>query len=287
MRRILVTGASGFLGHFVVKELLKNHEFEIVAIGGRPEDKANPLPESSKLRLYTLDKLFTEKFDDVDTVINCAFARSNDYCLLSEALDFTSRLINRLRVIMACSVINISTQGVYKRQSNGALANETSSIEPMDNYSLAKYASENMFVAGGLPYVTNVRMSSINMPQRFLNFFVQKVKKNETITITKPKQPASLIDVCDAATALGLLTNIEPSQRANTYNLGIGYQMTILDYAQSVIEIGELLGYKGSLVVENNEESIGAGMDCSLIMSHCNWSPQISNKEMIQNMFMA
>lgn len=56
MRTILVTGASGFLGHFVVKELLKNPKFDIVAIGGRPEDKANPLPESPKLQFYTLDK---------------------------------------------------------------------------------------------------------------------------------------------------------------------------------------------------------------------------------------
>ena len=33
----MVTGASDFLGHFVVKELLANPNFEIIAIGGRPE----------------------------------------------------------------------------------------------------------------------------------------------------------------------------------------------------------------------------------------------------------
>ena len=184
MRKILVTGASGFLGHFVVKELLKYPEFEIVAIGGRPEDKANPLPESPKLRSYTLDRLFTEDFTDIETVINCAFARSNDAKLLAEAVAFTEKAIFRFEELGVQSVINISSQGVYERLSKGELSNEESPIEPIDLYSMVKYAVEGMFRLSSIPHTTNVRLASLMMPQRFLYFFVKS--SNGTISIIFP-----------------------------------------------------------------------------------------------------
>jgi len=285
MKQVLITGASGFLGCHIVQELLKEEQIELIAIGGRPEDKANPLPSHPRLHYYPLDSLFIEEWKDIETVVNCAFARSNNIGLLSGALDFTSRLIIRLRSIGVCSVINISSQGVYKRLNAGELADENSKIEPMDVYSMAKYATERMFFASNLPFVTNVRMASINMPQRFLNHFVQKVKNNEPITITTPRQPAALIDVRDAAAAMAAIVNLNPSKRALIYNLGIGTQMTILDYALSVVEIGKRYGYQSSLIVEDNDASVGAGMDCQLINDDCGWKPRISHEDMIKELF--
>ena len=174
MKKVLVTGASGFLGHHVVKELLTHPEFEIVAIGGRPEDKANPLPESPKMRFYTLDKLFTEDFANVDTVINCAFSRNNDAHQLAAAVEFTERAIRRFVELKVESVINISTQGVYERLPQGELSNEDSPIVPIDLYSMVKYSVESMIRLSAIPFTTSVRLASLMMPQRFLYFFVNK-----------------------------------------------------------------------------------------------------------------
>jgi len=285
MRKILVTGASGFLGHFVVKELLKNPEFDIVAIGGRPEDKENPLPESPKLQFYTLDKLFNEEFANVDTVINCAFARSNDAQQLAGAIAFTEQAIDRFVTLGVKSVINISSQGVYERLPKGELSNEESPILPIDLYSMVKYSVESMFHVSAIPYTTNVRLASLMMPQRFLHYFVNKAKAGEHFTVTAPNQYAALLDVKDAASGLVAIANLEPEKRAVTYNLGIGCQYSLLEYAETVKTIGTKLGYNVSFDVADNGTEVCAGMDCTKLMDDTGWKPAILKEEMVEELF--
>lgn len=285
MKKVLVTGASGFLGHHVVKELLTHPEFEIVAIGGRPEDKANPLPESPKMRFYTLDKLFTEDFANVDTVINCAFSRNNDAHQLAAAVEFTERAIRRFVELKVESVINISTQGVYERLPKGELSNEDSPILPIDWYSMVKYSVESMFHVSTIPFTTNVRLASLMMPQRFLYFFVKKAKDGESFTVTAPNQYAALLDVKDAASGLAVIAKLTPENRATTYNLGIGCQYSLLEYAETVKAIGERLGYQVAFDVANNGTEVCAGMDCSKLMHDTGWKPVVLKDEMIEDLF--
>lgn len=285
MRRVLVTGASGFLGHHIVKELLQEADIEVIAIGGRPEDKANPLPENTRLSFYSLDRLFTDQFDNIDTVINCAFARSNDAALLAQAFDFTEKLIKRLEEFKVGSVINLSSQGVYKRLPKGELSTEDSPIEPVDLYSMAKFASEKLFNISSIPYVTNVRLASLYMPQRFLHFFIQKAIKGEHFTVTAPNQYAALLDVTDAAAGLACVANMGPEDRASVYNLGIGVQYSLLEYAESVKSIGDSLGYNVHFTVADKGTTLCSGMDCHRITDETGWKPVYFKEEMISKLF--
>ena len=285
MRTILVTGATGFLGHYVVKELLKSFDVNVIAIGGRPEDKANELPKSEKLYYYQLEGLFKEDFQRVDVVINCAFARSHDPELLAQTFDFTERMINRFEELKVNTVINISSQGVYKRMPKGILSTEESPVAPIDLYSMAKYATEKMFRLSAIPHVVNVRLASLVMPQRFLYFFVKKAKASENFTVTAPNQYAALLDVEDAASGLVAIANLAPEKRAKTYNLGIGCQYSLLEYAEAVKTVGEKLGYHVSFDVADNGTEVCAGMDCTKLMDDTNWRPAILKGEMIEKLY--
>lgn len=285
MKTILITGASGFLGYHLVLELLKNDQFHVIAIGGRPEDKANPLPEHPRLKVYPLDSLFEEEWENIDTAVNCAFARSNDSKLLAGAFDFTEKAIRLFEKCKVKSVVNISSQGVYQRLPVGELSNEESPIEPIDLYSMAKYASEKMFRLSTIPHVTNVRLASLYMPQRFLHFFIQKAKNGEKFTVTAPNQYAALLDVTDAASGLAAIASFAPESRAKVYNLGVSTQYSLLEYAESVKAIGNTFGYNVQFDVADNGTTVCAGMDCSKLMNDTEWKPVILKDEMISNLF--
>lgn len=285
MRTILVTGATGFLGHYVVKELLKSDEVNVIAIGGRPEDKANELPQNDRLRFYHLDGFFSEDFQEVDVAINCAFARSHDPELLAQTFDFTERMIHRFEELKVTTVINISSQGVYKRMPMGVLSTEDSPIAPIDLYSMAKYATEKMFRLSAIPHVVNVRLASLMMPQRFLYFFIQKAKNGERFTVTAPNQYAALLDVADAASGLAAIANMNPEKVAGIYNLGINTQYSLLEYAKSVKSIGDSLGYNVQFDVADNGTTVCAGMDCTKLMNDTGWKPKVMKAEMILDLF--
>ena len=285
MKRVLITGASGFLGHHLVQELLKQEDTEVIAILGRPEDKANKLPDNPHLQTYPLDSLFSETFAGIDTVVNCAFARSNDAKLLAGAFDFTEKSIRQFEALEVKSIINISSQGVYKRLGVGELSKEDSAIEPIDLYSMAKYATEKLFRLSSIPFITNVRLASILMPQRFLYYFVKTAKAGEHFTVTAPNQYAALLDVTDAARGLSAIVDLSPSKRAATYNLGIGTQYSLLEYAESVKSIGQEMGHTVEFDVADNGTTICAGMDCSKLKNDTGWEPTIMKDKMIFKLF--
>ena len=160
MKNILVTGASGLLGSHIVKHLLEQDCHIIVSI--LPEEKSTYHPLEGVEVIFNND-ILVGNLPHISTVINCAFGRRNQAQDLASAIDFTQKLINGFKLAHVDSIINISSQGVYKRLPVGELSVEDSPIEPIDLYSMTKYAVEKTFETSGLANVTNIRLASINM----------------------------------------------------------------------------------------------------------------------------
>ena len=114
MKKVLVTGASGFLGHHLVQELLEQEGTEVIAILGRPEDKANSLPKSDRIKVYPCSELFEMGFGHIDTLIHTAFSRGDNLPGLTRSIEMTERVIELVNNQDIDSIINISSQGVYK-----------------------------------------------------------------------------------------------------------------------------------------------------------------------------
>lgn len=282
MKNILITGASGLLGSHVVKHLLEQDCHIIVSI--LPEEKLTYHPLEG-VEVILNDDIFVGNLPHISTVINCAFARSNQAQDLASAIDFTQKLINGFKLAHVDSIINISSQGVYKRLPIGELSMEDFPIEPIDLYSMAKYAVEKTFETSGLSNVTNIRLASINMKQRFLYHFVQKAKNHEAITINSPTQYASILDVEDAAEVLAKLALLPIQDRKPVYNLGTGNQISLLELANLVNEIGQKHDAHAEIIMQDNGVTNTAGVDISLISQDCNWKPKITYEQMIETFY--
>lgn len=287
MRTILVTGSTGFIGSHLVKALAEEKHY--LVIGAVEDDNGFTDRYECNDYLQTIPncELLKGNAPRVDVVVNCAFARSNDPHLLANALDFTAKLAAALKRIGTGSLINISSQGVYKRLPEGELQTEDSEIAPIDLYSMAKYAAEKIFLASACAaFITNVRLASINMKQRFLFTFTKKIFEGEPIVLTAPYQNAALLDVKDAVSGLQALIRLPDQERKGVYNLGIGKQMTILDYASTVINTMKAHGYSGELIVQESNQALkNSGMDCTRMMHDTRWNPTVTSEKMIEEYY--
>ena len=138
MRTILVTGASGFLGSNLITELLKDDDTKVIAVLGRPEDKANLLPESHNITVYPCSSLFTTDFGHVDTLIHTAFSRGDNLQGLTASIEMTEKVIELVNNLDIDSIINISTQGLYHGLKPGEKVTEEGIVGPNTAYGLAK-----------------------------------------------------------------------------------------------------------------------------------------------------
>ena len=124
MKTVLITGASGFLGHHLVNSFIERGDTNVIAILGRPEDKANALPSSDRLTVYPSSALFTTDFGHVDTLIHTAFSRGDNLPGLTSSIELTERVIELVNKTDVTSIINISSQGIYKGLKPGEKAGE-------------------------------------------------------------------------------------------------------------------------------------------------------------------
>lgn len=286
MKTILLTGASGFLGHHLVAELLKRDDTKIIAILGRPEDKANVLPESPNISVFPSSALYETNFGHVDTLIHTAFSRGENLPGLTRSIELTEQIIEKVNREDIDFIINISSQGVYKGLKPGEKVDESGFIEPSTSYGLAKWAVENMFKIGSKKHYTNIRMASLSANARFLDFFVNCVIQHKDIKVTAPHQYASIMDVSDAVNGILKVADLPSKHRNIIYNLGPGVQYSILDYAESTNIIGQQLGYSPiKISVEDSGKEFATCMDCSRLMQQTGWCPNVLKEEMIFNLF--
>ncbi len=286
MKRILVTGASGFLGSNLIARLLDKGDTEIIAILGRPEDKANDLPQGKNITIYPCSELFTTDFGHIDTLIHTAFSRGDYLPGLTASIELTRRVIELVNEQDIVSLMNISTQGLYQGLKPGEKVTEDGTISPNTAYGLAKWAVENMLKIGCMKHYTNIRMASLSANARFLDFFVDSVIAHREITITAPNQYASIMDVTDAVEGISTIVWLPLDQRHLIYNLGPGVQYSILDYANSANEIGQQYGYAPvAITVDDKGADFAICMDCHKLEDQTGWSPKVSLRQMIQQLY--
>ncbi len=144
--RVLVTGASGFLGGHVVRDL-RAHGYDVTAAGRR----ADALPSGGPVFVGDLDALGDADVP-ADVVVHCA-ALSSPWGRWREFehanVTGTARVLRYARRVGARRIVHVSSPGIYAapRDRLGIREHEVDPSRPMNHYIRSKLHAEALLRA--------------------------------------------------------------------------------------------------------------------------------------------
>lgn len=292
METVLITGATGFLGRELTS-VLSGKGFEVIAVSSDKNKAIGLFADLTNVTCFNHKDCDNDvvPFSKVNTLIHCAFARSENNEELSDALRYTVDIFGKAIQKNVSRIINISSQSVYGKLNQNAWK-ESDTVAPNSSYALAKYATEllvNHIQKNTLKtiYTTNIRLSSLLMENgRFVNVFVDKLWMGESIRIKGGNQTFSLMDVNDAANGICELLAIDGSKWSSTYNLGRNRAETLLETAKMVNRVAlEYNMLPVELLIENQEAPHQSCMDSGKFYSDTGWRPKHDLIDMIRSLF--
>lgn len=213
-RRVLLTGATGFVGRQILRELLRQHADVTVVVRSDKNICENIPPNNQPIKIILTKDLFKEKSDwwkhlcqDIDIVIHAAwYAEPGKYlespinvdCLLG-----TLELAKGAVEANICKFVGIGTCFEYDL-SEGFLSIDTP-LKPLTPYAGAKVAVYSMLSewlpresVGFLWCRLFYLFGEGEDPRRFIPFLRNKLAAGEPVPLTSGNQIRDYLDVAEA-----------------------------------------------------------------------------------------
>lgn len=261
-KKIIVTGAGGFLGSNLVDVLVRKEEYCVYALSSQ-RHQLQQTNTMENIQYRHKDDIFSEKGEQIlndAVVVNCAFPRNTSGIELADGLRYIQRLFDKSVECGAKAVINISSQSVYS-QTRENIATEATPIFLASPYAVGKYATELMLESAckrtGMPY-TNLRMASLIGPgfsQRIVNRLVKQAIEGKKLQAVRNNQKYGFLDIEDAVRALIILLDTDAKQWKPVYNIGNGKEYSVEYIAWRIKHVFEQNG----LSIPNTTVEMGNG----------------------------
>lgn len=281
MGKILLTGATGYLGSSLLKGLLDKTDYEIVLLKRSFSNikRIEAFLNSSKVKSYDIDKTDIEQIfieNKIETIIHCAtnYGREDkNKANIEEAnLNFPLKLLNYAIQYNVENFINTDTvmdknvndYSITKKQFLEKL------IENQNQIKCVNMALEHFYGAGD-----NIT--------KFPTFLVDKFLNNaEKIDLTKGEQKRYFIYIDDVVDAyLTVLNNIKnlPNQFTE-FEVSSKETITIKDFVLLLKELtGNTVTKLNFGVVPYRENELMESKSDISKLQELGWNPRISLKE--------
>lgn len=258
MKKVIVTGATGFLGKKLVNDLLKN-SVEVYAIV-RDIAKANKFDNSENLHIvqcnmnqyYKLDQLINE--EKLDTFYHFAWEGTagckrenysiqlNNVKCSCDAL-YAAKRMKVKKFIFAGSIIEY--------EAEKSIEKDISKVNMSSIYGLAKRNAKNMIKVISKNIGMNCSILNISnifgvgeKSERLINYIINNLMNNKKVRLSPCKQLYDFIYIDDAIEAIKLVG--EKGRDLEEYYIGNPKPKKLLDF---VNEIGEICNKKELLVI--------------------------------------
>ncbi len=267
--KLLVTGATGFLGSRIIEQFAKHEKVVNIIAAGRTITKIHEV-KHPKIK-YQLGDLTDANYvfnlvKDVDIVINCASLSSpfGDYNTFKIAnIDTQALLIKACEAVKIMRFIYISTPSIYNNYKDRFSIKESDELPKklINNYAITKLAAEKLLQASTLSYIILRpraligRGDTVIMPR-----LIKAYKEGRLKIIGDGENIVDLTSVSNVVDAIWLSVNTEKSNCSEVYNItngepvklweNIDYVLTGLGYKLSNKKISTNLAMKVASLLE-------------------------------------
>lgn len=285
MKKIVITGAGGFLGTALLQRLAAQADVEVTAFTFDFERERETFVRAENI--VPLDNSEAADFDysQTDVLINCAFPRNAESAVIANGLSFIADVIRKAAADKIGSLINISSQSVYNPMREKP-ASEEDALYLETKYAVGKYASELLTntLCADIPH-TNIRMASLIGPafdQRVTNKMVTAALETGKLRIVDNQQYFGYIDIEDAVSGILSLLTIPASGWHAVYNLGDTRTYTLKDIAETIVSVFRSeQGKQIEIEVAADDKILNSALDGALLRNHTGFAPGITLEESI------
>ena len=270
-KKIVITGASGFLGRHLVERLKDDEQYEVYALSSKPDDLRDKIG-GKNISYYHKNMLSTDMFEE-SIVINCAYPRNSTGMAIADGLKYIQMVFEHAVEGGASAIINISSQSVYSQQRTEPATEET--LVCLESpYAVGKYSVELMLESickVSKTCYTSLRMASLIGPefdQRIVNRFVKQALESGKLTVKRNQQRFGFFDVEDAVDGITSMLGTDELRWKSVYNLGGTGAYTLVDIAENVKNIVDTeTGKKVEICVLDGDEKGNSELDSSLFFN--------------------
>jgi nucleoside-diphosphate-sugar epimerase len=273
--KILVTGATGFIGHYVLEHFKKKHR--VLGLSRRV-DALNDDYVIVKTDYSVLD--LKRHLEGVDIILHLAAGRPNNTSSfdLQKNVELDLNLFSAAYDIGVKNIIFISTRGVYGSQP--VPWRENMPVMPESFYALAKAQSEllaKFFTCKGMN-IKVLRVAQLlglgEYEGSAINTFIKQAYNNITIELTANGIQREYLYVKDLLIAIDAVL-LKP-ENSGIFNVGSGEIVSLKQIAENVAEaFGRVNFVFESISQTFNEASL---MDSTLFSKTFGWTPKYSFK---------
>ncbi len=202
MKRILITGANGFVGSYLT-QYLQEQGYSVTAMVRNSANCKLLFPHIQQIKTdYSQEDLNTA-FSGQDIIIHCAaLVRARNWNEYYQAnVELTKKVMYAYQLNETNSqLVMLSSQAAAGMAAPCQAKKETDPCNPITDYGRSKRIAEHLLIDGCLKPWTIIRPASVYGPgdKDFLSFF-QAIQKHLSVNLGKPDKRISFVYVRELA----------------------------------------------------------------------------------------
>lgn len=263
----LVIGASGYLGHYIIKNIFSDNKNEKI-IATYNNNCGDYFSENFNIKWIKLDLLdfnsidnFFERINNTDEPLNFIYLASYHHpddiiknMNYAWNINITSLSYFLSKIKNINSFYYASTEMVYGESIEGKIYEETDELRPVNIYGIQKMLAEKLVLSKGYNVVRfSILMGrSLTKKQHFTDIILESVKNKNFIDMLNDTY-RNIIDFEQASQLLLLLIRKYASEQIGVVNISGDDLITKYDFAKELVKSEGLdNNYIKALSMKNN-----------------------------------